>query len=124
MVFGYLIVLRLLPLVRLFGRMPDQASRTFAALLNFAKVPFHVVNFVGSWGGGTILATRFQLELMDRTLQGLHRHIDEEPDLDLGLRMHFPVSWDPFFQDTMTLAEVYHFGTQHFDYHRSQLSLD
>jgi hypothetical protein len=37
--------------------------------------------------------------------------------------MHFPVAWDPFFKDTMTLADVYHFGTQHFDYHRSQLSL-
>ena len=35
--------------------------------------------------------------------------------------MHFPVGWDPFFKDVMTLADVYHFGTQHFDYHRAQL---
>jgi hypothetical protein len=123
MVFGYLIVLRLLPLVRFFGRQPDSASRTFATLLNAARGPFHVVNFVGSWGGGTILGPRLQLELMERTLRGLHRRIEEESPSDLGLRMHFPVDWDPFFQDTMTLAGVYHYGTQHFDFHRSQLSL-
>jgi DinB superfamily len=124
MVFGYLIVLRLLPLVRLFGRRPEPVSRAFAALLNSAKVPFHVINFVGSWGGGTILGPRLQLELMERTLRGLDRRIDEESDADLGLRMHFPIDWDPFFQDTMTLAEVYRYGTQHFDFHQSQLSLN
>ena len=34
MMFGYLIVRRLLPIVRFFDRLPDQASRSFAALLN------------------------------------------------------------------------------------------
>jgi DinB superfamily len=123
MLFGYLIVLRLLPLVRLFGRLPDPASRVFAALLNAARVPFHVVNFAGSWGGGTILGPRLQLELMDRTLRHLHHRIDTERAADLFLHMHFPVGWDPFFRDTMTVADVYHFGTQHFDFHRAQLSL-
>ena len=123
MVFGYLIVLRLLPLVRLFGRLPDPVSRAFAWVLNAAKGPFHVINLVGSWGGGTILGPRLQLSLMERTLRGLHGRIDEEPARALGLRMHFPVSWDPFFQDTLTLADVYRFGTQHFEYHRRQLSM-
>jgi hypothetical protein len=36
--------------------------------------------------------------------------------------MHFPPGWDPFFEETMTLAEVYHYATQHFDFHKSQLS--
>jgi hypothetical protein len=121
MVFGYLIVLRLLPLVRLVGRLPDGVSRRFAGLLNAARVPFHVVNFAGSWGGGTIVGPRLQIALMERTLRGLRQRIDREQDM--GLRMHFPVSWDPYFQDTMTVWDVYHFGTQHFDHHRSQLSL-
>lgn len=123
MVFGYLIVLRLLPLVRLFGRLPDRASTIFAAVLDMAKVPFHVINFVGSLGGGTIVSPRLQVKLMERILWRLHRRIDVEQAGDLDLRMHFPVSWDPFFKDTMTLAEVYHFGTQHFEFHRSQLAL-
>ena len=38
--------------------------------------------------------------------------------------MYFPVQWDPFFGDTMTLADVYHYGTQHYDFHRAQLTLE
>ena len=38
--------------------------------------------------------------------------------------MHFPVRWDPFFTTTMTLADVYHYGTQHYDFHRAQLTLE
>jgi hypothetical protein len=37
--------------------------------------------------------------------------------------MRFPVDWDPFFQPTMTLEQVYHYGTLHYDFHRSQLTL-
>jgi hypothetical protein len=38
-------------------------------------------------------------------------------------QMHFPLGWDPFFRETMTLQDVYQYGTQHFDCHRSQLTL-
>lgn len=37
--------------------------------------------------------------------------------------MRFPTRWDPFFHETMTLADVYHVPTQHFDFHRNQLTL-
>jgi hypothetical protein len=37
--------------------------------------------------------------------------------------MHYPTRWDPFFQDRMTLADVYRFPTQHYDFHRRQLTL-
>jgi hypothetical protein len=36
--------------------------------------------------------------------------------------MHFPVGWDPYFKDTMTVADVYHYPTQHYDHHRRQLT--
>jgi hypothetical protein len=39
MVFGYLIVWRLLPLVRALARLPDGYSRPFAAALNAGTVP-------------------------------------------------------------------------------------
>ena len=29
--------------------------------------------------------------------------------------MHFPVGWDPYFRDVMTVADVYHYPTQHYD---------
>ena len=37
--------------------------------------------------------------------------------------MHFPTTWDPYFQPTMSVLDVYHFATQHFDHHRRQLTL-
>ena len=60
---------------------------------------------------------------LERTITRLNQHLDAEREVALHRTMHFPVGWDPFFKDVMTLADVYHFGTQHFDYHRAQLSL-
>jgi len=37
--------------------------------------------------------------------------------------MHVPTDWDPYFTPTMSVLDVYHFGTQHFDHHRRQLTL-
>jgi hypothetical protein len=37
--------------------------------------------------------------------------------------MHLLPDWDPFFRDTMTLRDVDHHGTEHFEFHRSQLML-
>ena len=123
MLFGYLVVLRLQRLVRFFGRLPDSYSLRFAQVLNAGARPFHVVNYLGSCAGATVyhgprLAARF-----DRTIATLHRRLEDESDETLGLRMHFPVDWDPHFGDTMTLLDVYHFGTQHYAFHARQLTL-
>ena len=61
--------------------------------------------------------------MMDNSIKALQRHLEAETEVALQRRMHFPPGWDPFFQDTMSLQDVYHYGTQHFDYHRSQLTL-
>ena len=123
MVFGYLVVLRLLPLVRLFGRLPDGYGRRFAQALNAARRPFHVVNYLGSCGGAMVFRGRRLERQADRVIAALHRHLDRETEQTLALRMHFPVDWDPFFRDTMTLLDVYHYGTEHFDFHARQLTL-
>ena len=123
MMFGYLIVRRLLPIVRFFDRLPDQASRGFAAVLNAATRPFHLVNYLGSWAGGSVLSLARTEKLLNRTMEALHRELGNEDESSLRRAMHFTVGWDPYFKDTMTLADVYHYGTQHFDHHRAQLTL-
>src|SRR5688572_19490946 len=55
MLFGYLLVRNLLFLVRGFARLPDAASRRFAALLDAGTRPFHVINYLGSLGGARVL---------------------------------------------------------------------
>jgi DinB superfamily len=123
MLFGYLIVRTLLPLVRGFGRRPDSWSRRFAAALNAGWRPFHVINYVGSVGGGQVVPQRAMIALMDRTILGLQRTLASETEESLGLKMRFPPDWDPYFRETMTILDVYHYGTQHFEHHRRQLTL-
>lgn len=124
MAFGYLLVRRLLPVVRLFGRLPEPFSRIFAAVLNSGTRPFHHINYLGSVGGALIFHGPRLTGQFDRTIDRLHRRLDAESDTALGDRMHFPVDWDPFFHDTMTLEQLYRYGTQHFDFHRAQLTFE
>jgi DinB family protein len=123
MLFGYLIVRTLLPLVRAFGRRPDSWSRRFAAALNAGWRPFHLINYLGSAGGGQLLPERAMIALMDRTIRALQRNLTGETDETMALIMHFPPAWDPYFRDTMSVFDVYHYGTQHFEHHRKQLTL-
>jgi hypothetical protein len=123
MLFGYMLVCVLLGLVRGFGRLPDGLSRLFARLLNAGTRPFHVVNYLGSCGGALVFRGARLTRRLDRTVAALHRRLDHETDEALGRVMHFPVGWDPFFSDRMSLLEVYHYATQHFDFHRRQLTL-
>lgn len=124
MLLGYLILRALRLLVLLFGRLPDRVSRSFARLLNAATRPFNAINYLGSRLGGSTLSTRQMAWLFDRTIARLHRRLDAESGTDLARGMHYPTRWDPFFTGYMTLADVYHFATQHFEFHRRQLTFD
>jgi len=104
MVFGYMIVQRLLILVKVFNRLPDEVSRSFARLLNAATRPFDVINYYGSSAA-------------------LQRKLAQESDDASQRGMHFPTRWDPFFQDYMTVADMYRYPGQHFDFHAHQLTL-
>jgi len=124
MLFGYIIVRRLLHLVRFFARLPDPASRAFANLLNAATRPFHWVNYEASCVGAVVFRGDRLAREFDRTIAALHRRLDRESEQALRSVMHFPTGWDPFFADSMTLADVYRYGTLHFDFHRRQLTLE
>jgi hypothetical protein len=73
MVFGYIIVRTLLPLVHLLGRLGW--SRRFAGTLNALYRPFHVINYLGSCGGGRLLTPRRMAALMDITMTALQRRV-------------------------------------------------
>jgi hypothetical protein len=123
MLLGYFVVRAVLPLVRMLGRAPDGVSRAFARTLNAGSRPFHLVNYLGACAGARVLSGRRLVRAAERTLAALHRRLDRESEESLARAMHFPVDWDPFFTDTMTVLDVYHYGTEHFDFHRRQLTL-
>ncbi len=62
--------------------------------------------------------------LMDGTVVALQASLDRESDTGLDRTMHFPVGWDPYFTEVMTVGAVYHYPTQHYRHHRRQLTLD
>ena len=124
MVFGYMVVQRLLILVKVFGRLPNAASRTFARTLNAATTPFDVINYYGSCAAALVYNRHRMGAKMDRVVASLQRRLARESDEALSRGMHFPTRWDPFFKDYMTLEDVYVFPGQHFDFHKRQLTID
>jgi hypothetical protein len=123
MLFGYLLVRNLRPLVWCFSRLPDTASRRFAAVLDRSTRPFHVINYWGSLFGARALGYPRMERLMDRATRRLQASLRGQSAQALARGMHFPVGWDPYFTDFMTVLEIYHYPTQHYDHHRRQLTL-
>jgi hypothetical protein len=112
MVFGYMVVQRLLILMRVLGRLPEPASRVFARVLNAATTPFHVVNYYGSCAAALVYNRDRMGAKLDRVVASLNRKLGREDNNAFGRGMHYPTRWDPFFSDYMTLADIYRYPGQ------------
>ena len=123
MVFGYMVVRRLLFLVRVFGRLPDGVSRAFARMLNAAATPFHAINYYGSCAASLVYNRRRMGRQMNRIVGKLQQSLAGESEDAFRRGMHYPPRWDPYFNDYMTLTDVYRYPGQHYDHHRRQLTL-
>ncbi|MFF9140999.1 DinB family protein [Streptomyces albogriseolus] len=124
MLLGYLVTRVLLVLARAFSRLPRRLSRDFARLLDAGTKPFDLVNYLGPCGAARVVSPRRMGVMFDRVTGGLERRLAAEAEAGLARGMHYPVRWDPFFKDFMTLADIYRYPTQHFDFHHRQLTLD
>ena len=123
MVFGYMVVRALIPLVQLVSRLPRPVGRAFAAVLNAGTGPFDVVNYWGSRAAASVYNRRRMGRKLDKTISALSRRFELESSQSLARSMPFPDKWDPFFTPLMTLNDVYAYPTLHFDFHARQLSL-
>ncbi|MET9835806.1 DinB family protein [Streptomyces sp. NPDC006385] len=124
MLFGYIIARVLLVLARIFSRLPRRLGQGFARLLDAGTKPFDLVNCLGPCGAARVVTPRRMAAMLDRITGTLERRLTAEADAGLARGMHYPVRWDPFFKDFMTLADIYRYPTQHFDFHHRQLTLD
>jgi hypothetical protein len=123
MMFGYIVVRALLPLVRFLSRLPNSVGRAFAAVLDAAASLFDIINYWGSRAGSRLYPPQRMESKFDAVIAALERRLAAEHEANMELSTAFPTRWDPFFKDTMTLADVYHYPTQHFDFHERQLTL-
>jgi hypothetical protein len=123
MVFGYMVVQRLLALVHLLSRLPEPVSRVYARALNAATAPFHPINYYGSCAAALVYNRGRMGAKLDHVVASINRKLAKESDEALRRGMHFPTGWDPFFADYMTLEDVYRYPGRHFDFHARQLTL-
>lgn len=124
MVFGYMVVRALLPLVHLISRLPKPVGKAFAALLNAGTRPFDVINYWGSRSAALFYNRRRMGRKLDKTIAAITRRLERESPASLARSMSFPDKWDPFFEPSMTLNDVYAYPTKHFDFHARQLDLN
>jgi hypothetical protein len=123
MVFGYMVVRALLPLVHIISRLPKPAGKAFAALLNAGTRPFDVINYWGSRGAALYYNNRRMGRKLGKVITAISLRLGRESTASLSTSMPFPDRWDPFFTPSMTLDDVYAYPTKHFDFHAGQLSL-
>jgi hypothetical protein len=123
MVFGYMVVRALLPMVHVISRLPKPAGTAFAAVLNAGTHPFDVINYWGSRAAALVYNKHRMGRKLDKTITAIIRRLERESPTSLSRSMPFPDRWDPFFAPTMTLNDVYAYPTLHFDFHARQLSL-
>ena len=124
MLFGYMVVVVLLRMVKVLGLLPRTVSKAFALLLNASTRPFNAINYWGSRLAAVYYNDRRMGAKFDRVAASLANALDRTRDASLRRGMHYPTRWDPFFKEYMTLADVFHYPTQHFDFHQRQLELD
>jgi len=122
MLFGYIIVRRLIWMVKLLSYLPAAATKPFAALLNAATRPFNWANYIGPVFAARIISpARMQHWLRGLTVW-LEKDLNRQNAKGLTRGMYYPTKWDPYFKRYMTLADLYRYPTQHFDHHDRQLS--
>ncbi len=123
MLFGYLITRNLRLLVKVVGRAPDRVQHGFARTLDAPTRLFDRINYWGSCAGASVVPPARADAWLGRVIASLHRHLDRESGVALRRTMRFPARWDPYFAQRMSLADVYHYATLHFDHHRRQLTI-
>jgi hypothetical protein len=123
MLLGYLIMRALIVLAGTFAWLPARASRVFARLLDAATTPLNGVNYAGSCAGAKVFPQRRMAAKLDQITIALEQQLRAKTTVQLHAGMHYPTRWDPFSKDFMTLADLYHYPTQHFDFHQRQLTL-
>ena len=124
MTFGFIVINVLLPLARLWGRLPKGSSKWFAWLLNVFTGPFNWFNALGARGQGKVFTPPRIGTIFDRTYFSLVKKVNSIKDDEWERGMHYPTKWDANFDEFMTLEKLFHYPVTHFHFHRAQIAHD
>ena len=122
MTFGFLIINVLLPMARLWGRLPKGSSRWFAWLLNVLTGPFNWINALGARGQGKVFTHQRIGKIYDRVYASLRAKVNSIHDDEWEREMYYPTKWDANFDEFMTLEKLFHYPITHFNFHLTQIA--
>jgi hypothetical protein len=122
MIFGFMVVGALLPVERLWRRLPKGSSKGFAWLLNAATGPFNWFNALGARMQGKVFTYKRLGIIFDRVLHSLLKQVDSIKPEEWQRGMYYPTKWDPNFDEFMTLEKVLRYPVIHFKYHLDQIA--
>lgn len=122
MTFGFIVINVLLPMARVWGRLPKASSKWFAWLLNAVTGPFNWVNALGARLQGRV----FNYERVGRVYDWVHfsllKQVESIKDDEWQHGMYYPTKWDADFDEFMTLEKLFHYPVIHFNFHLDQIA--
>jgi len=122
MTFGFIIINVLLPMARLWGRLPKSSSKWFAWLLNAFTGPFNWFNALGARGQGKFFTQKQIGKIYDRVYFSLVKKINSIKDDEWERGMYYPTKWDANFDEFMTLEKLFYYPITHFKFHLTQIA--
>ena len=122
MTFGFIVINVLLPMARLWGRLPKGSSKWFAWLLNAGTGPFNWFNALGARGQGKVFTRRRIGWIYDRAHFSLLKKVNSIQEDEWERGMYYPTRWDTNFDEFMTIEKLFHYPVTHFNFHRTQIA--
>ncbi len=122
MLFGFIILNVLLPMARIWGRLPTGSSKPFAGLLNAFTRPFNWVNALGARMQGKVFTYKRIGKLYDSVYASLLKKAASIKDDEWERGMYYPTRWDANFSEFMTLEKLFHYPVIHFNFHLDQIA--
>jgi hypothetical protein len=107
----------LLPLARVFGRLPPILSKLFAGLLDLGTTLFNWANGLGPRAGGLVFTRTRLLKKYDSLHLYAVNNLHGLDSSELQRGMFYPRKWDPMFRDFMTLADLFRYPAMHMEHH-------
>src|SRR6266508_2624132 len=122
MTFGFIVINALLPMARLWGRLPRGSSKWFVWLLNAITGPFNWFNALGARMQGMFFTYKRIGKIYDSVYSSLLKQVDSIKDDEWERGMYYPTKWDSNFDKFMTPEKLFHYSVTHFNFHLNQIS--
>jgi hypothetical protein len=122
MTFGFSVINVLLPMARLWGKLPKSSSKWFASLLNIFTGLFNWFNMLGARGQGKVFTAKRIGKIYDRVYFSLLKKVDSIHDDEWEHGMYYPTKWDSNFDEFMTLEKLFQYPITHFNFHLEQIA--